>query len=176
MARKNTGVDHNGLPATDGKSHDQDRHLDILKKLRVVIRAAQRHSQWIEKQCGITGAQLWVMQELHETPGMRVGEIALRMAIHQTTASNLLDALEKRGYINKTRDHTDQRAVKLALSEAGGAILLTAPKPARGLLTTALSQLDNAALAQLDGGLNALLGSIGDLDEGFGLQPMPFMM
>jgi len=50
-------------------------HLDTLKKLRIVIRAAQRHSAWIEKQCGVSGAQLWIMQELDETPGLRVGKL-----------------------------------------------------------------------------------------------------
>lgn len=33
-------------------------HLDTLKKLRIVIRAAQRHSTSIEKQCGVSDAQL----------------------------------------------------------------------------------------------------------------------
>ena len=32
-----------------------DYRLDVLKKLRIVFRAAQRHSLWIEKQCGSLG-------------------------------------------------------------------------------------------------------------------------
>ncbi|HEX7633873.1 MAG TPA: MarR family transcriptional regulator [Noviherbaspirillum sp.] len=151
-------------------------HLDILKKIRIVIRAAQRHSAWIEKQCGVSGAQLWVMQELQETPGLRVGEIANRMAIHQTTVSNLLDPLEKRGYVIKTRDPNDQRAVRLFLSEEGFKLLEHAPKPARGLLPEALRQLAPECLLQLNHGLQGLLDSIGVLDEGYGSQPLPFIM
>ncbi|MGE5652150.1 MarR family winged helix-turn-helix transcriptional regulator [Noviherbaspirillum sp. UKPF54] len=151
-------------------------HLDTLKKLRIVIRAAQRHSAWIEKQCGVAGAQLWLMQELEEMPGLRVGEIADRMAIHQTTVSNLLDTLEKRGMVVKTRDPVDQRAVRLALSDDGRKLLASAPKPARGLLPEALRQMEPEQLAQLDRGLQELLDSIGMLDESYGLQPMPFTM
>ncbi|KIF79915.1 MarR family winged helix-turn-helix transcriptional regulator [Noviherbaspirillum autotrophicum] len=151
-------------------------HLDTLKKLRIVIRAAQRHSAWIEKQCGVAGAQLWLMQELEEMPGLRVGEIADRMAIHQTTVSNLLDALEKRGLVVKTRDPEDQRAVKLALSDEGRKLLESAPKPARGLLPEALRQMEPEQLALLDRGLQELLNSIGMLDDSYGLQPMPFTM
>lgn len=151
-------------------------HLDTLKKLRIVIRAAQRHSAWIEKQCGVSGAQLWIMQELDETPGLRVGEIAEKLAIHQTTVSNLLDTLEKRGYVAKTRDPTDQRAVKLALSASGTELLAGAPKPARGLLPEALRQLTPEQLTCLNQGLNELLNSIGILDEGYGMQPLPFTM
>ena len=47
-----------------------------LQNMRVVMRAAQRHSAQIEKQCGVSGAQLWVMQELLERPGLRMGELA----------------------------------------------------------------------------------------------------
>lgn len=169
--------------ATKGKKTRQSSqaeaalpHLDTLKKLRIVIRAAQRHSAWIEKQCGVAGAQLWLMQELEDMPGQRVGEIANRMAIHQTTVSNLLDALEKRGLVVKTRDPQDQRAVRLALSDDGRKLLDEAPKPARGLLPEALRQMKPEQLALLDQGLQELLNSIGLLDDGYGLQPMPFTM
>jgi DNA-binding MarR family transcriptional regulator len=150
--------------------------LDILKKLRIVVRAAQRHSQWIEKQCGVSGVQLWIMQELHDHPGLRVGELASKLAIHQTTASNLLDALRKRGYVLKERDSIDQRVVNLKLSAEGAEALAKAPKPARGLLPEAILHLDPERLFQLDQGLQGLLDSIGQLDEEFGMLPLPFNM
>jgi MarR family transcriptional regulator, organic hydroperoxide resistance regulator len=150
--------------------------LEALQKLRIVIRAAQRHSLWVEKQCGVNGAQLWIMQELADTPGLRVGQITARLAIAQTTTSNLLEGLVRKGYVVKTRDPGDARVVKLALSDAGLALLDAAPKPARGLLPEALAKLDGADLASLNAGLQGLLDSIEDLDEGFGLQPLPFTM
>lgn len=151
-------------------------HLDVLKKLRVVIRAAQRHSAWVEKQCGISGAQLWVMQEVHDAPGARVGEIASRLAIHQTTMSNLLNGLVRQGYIVKSRDENDQRVVKLTLSEDGKRLLEQAPKPARGLLPEALLQMDDAALSELNRGLCHLTDSIDSMDEEYSLQPLSFTM
>ena len=153
-----------------------DYRLDVLKKLRIVFRAAQRHSLWIEKQCGVNGAQLWMMQELLDKPGLRVGELASKLAVHQTTASNLIDALRKRGYIVKERDASDQRVVNLRLSEEGRQVLLKAPTPARGLLQEAILHLDEESLAQLDAGLKGMLSSIDKLDEGFGMLPLPFMM
>jgi DNA-binding MarR family transcriptional regulator len=151
-------------------------HVDVLKKLRIVIRAAQRHSAWIEKQCGVSGAQLWIMQELHDAPGVRVGEIAERLAVHQTTVSNLLDSLHKRGLVVKERSLQDQRVVTLVLSDQGKAVLMRAPKPARGLLPEALHSLDKTSLQQLNQGLAALLNGIDGMDESYGLQPMSFTM
>ncbi|WP_338763964.1 MarR family winged helix-turn-helix transcriptional regulator [Massilia sp. METH4] len=165
-------VKHRSSEGDDAPSPD----LAALQKLRIVIRAAQRHSLWVEKQCGVNGAQLWILQELLETPGLRVGQITARLAIAQATTSNLLEGLVRKGYVVKTRDLDDARVVKLALSDAGRALLDTAPKPARGLLPEALAKLDGADLASLNAGLQGLLDSIEDLDEGFGLQPMPFTM
>src|SRR5688572_6100047 len=93
--------------------------LIILGKFRILIRAAQRHSAGIQKQCGVSGAQLWMLQELRDAPGLRVGELAARMAIHQTTTSNLLDSLEKGGYVLKSRDESDQRVINLSLTPKG---------------------------------------------------------
>ncbi|HEY0844405.1 MAG TPA: MarR family winged helix-turn-helix transcriptional regulator [Noviherbaspirillum sp.] len=151
-------------------------HMEALRKLRILIRAAQRHSNWIEKQCGVSGAQLWVMQELHEAPGARVGEVAEKLAIHQTTASNLVDALVKKGMVVKERDPVDQRVVRLALSPDGSALLGRAPKPARGLMPEALHKMNDAALAELNNGLQALLDVIELDDDNYGLQPLPFTM
>ena len=173
MAKKKTQTEPGALKDDEEKIPSR---LEILKKLRVVIRAAQRHSLWIEKQCGVSGAQLWIMQELHENSGLRVGELANKLAIHQTTTSNLLDALEKRGYVVKARDTKDQRVVKVKLTEEGTVTLLRAPTPARGLLPEALMEMDETSLAQLDQGLQGLLDSIDVLDEGFGMLPLPFTM
>ena len=45
--------------------------LSVLQRFRVLIRTAQRHSQWVERQSSVTGAQLWALQELAEVPASR---------------------------------------------------------------------------------------------------------
>lgn len=107
---------------------------------------------------------------------LRVGELAQRLAIHQTTASNLLDALVCKGSVLKERDAADQRAVRLALSEQGKELIERAPKPARGLLPQALRKMNPAGLADLNNGLRAPLQVIDHVDEAKGLQPLPFTM
>ena len=162
--------------ANQAELTDTDARLEILKKLRIIIRTAAQHSSWIDKQCGVNGAQLWIMQELQESNKLRIGELTAKLAIHQTTTSNLVDDLEKRGYVIKARDPNDQRAVIVMLSEQGKATLLKAPKPARGLLPEALMQLDRSRLNELDSALTGLLDSIELLDEEFGMLPLPFTL
>ncbi len=149
--------------------------LSLLIRFRVLIRTAQRHSQWIERQSGVTGAQLWALQELADDPGLRVGELAKRMALHQSTASNMVDKLDTLGLLRRERGSGDQRVVRLFPTPDGLALLARAPSPARGVLLEALRAMDTASIGQLREGLDALLTQIRDMDSGFGMQPMPFM-
>lgn len=148
--------------------------LSVLQRFRVLIRTAQRHSQWVERQSGVTGAQLWAMCELAEQPGLRVGELAKLMALHQSTASNMIDKLESAGLVRKERTAADQRVVRLYLTQAGASLLETAPSPARGVLPEALRMLPEEELEKLQHELDLLLARIRGLDEGFGMQPLPF--
>ncbi len=165
-------------PATQSNTEAGDSRqvspLQVLQRFRVLIRTAQRHSQWIERQSGITGAQLWAIQELSEKPGLRVGELANLMALHQSTASNMIDKLESSGLVRKERTSVDQRVVRLYLTETGSELLSIAPSPARGVLPEALRLLSNDDLTCLQRDLDNLLEQIKHLDEGFGMQPLPF--
>lgn len=162
--------------AKDNLPQDEDKitPLSVLQRFRVLIRTAQRHSQWVERQSGVTGAQLWAMCELSETPGLRVGELAKLMALHQSTASNMIDKLESAGLVRKERTSSDQRVVRLYLTAAGATLIETAPSPARGVLPEALRTLSDDDLKRLRVDLDVLLERIHNLDEGFGLQPLPF--
>lgn len=153
------------------------QHLDILQKFRVIVRAAQKYSQRVEKQLGVTGAQLWVMKEIYQSPGLRVGEIAKKMAIHQTTTSNLLDALEKKNMVKKTRTANDQRIVIISLTEQGRELIEQTTGPVRGLLPEALSQMHPSDLDQLGQSLDVLMKCIAQIDvEESALLPLPFTM
>ena len=109
-----------------------------------------------------------------EANGLRVGELANRMALHQSTTSNMVDRLESSGLVRKERTSADQRVVRLYLTDDGAALLARAPSPARGVLPEALRLMDDEGLASLQSELDKLLRQIKHLDEGFGMQPLPF--
>jgi DNA-binding MarR family transcriptional regulator len=148
--------------------------LAVLQKFRYVIRAAQRHSQWIEGQTGLPGAQLWLLAEVNAEPGVRAGELARKMALHQSTASNLIERLVARGLVERLREPSDARIVRLGLTAAGERLLARAPEPARGLLPQVLQDLDAAALQRLAAGLDEVIVRVRALDERFEGLPLPF--
>jgi DNA-binding MarR family transcriptional regulator len=127
----------------------------------VIFGAVRQHFQAVEKSCGVSGAQIWAMAALRQTPGMKVSELAQALSIHASTASNLLDKIEKAGLIRRERNSADQRVVRLYLTAAGEQALSKAPQPLTGILTHALGQLPEDALARLNQDLSALIAHMG---------------
>jgi len=148
--------------------------LRVLQKLRVVIRAAQRHSQLVRRSSGVSGAQLWLLKEIAESPGLRVSELAARLGVHQSTVSNLLEKLELRGMVRRQRGELDHRVVLLFLSREGQRTVRNAPAPLRGILPEALMQMPRTELERLEHGLDVLLGHAHDVDPTFAHYPLPF--
>jgi len=131
--------------------------LDTLAKFRLVINSTKRHYKWIEQQTGVNGALVWALWELNQSPGLKVSEIADAMAIHQSTASNLLDKLEQKNLIKRDRSTDDQRVVRLFLTRSGKALITRVPQPARGLLQESLFKLPPESLQTLNHLLEQLL-------------------
>ena len=123
--------------------------LEVLEQFRVIVKSIRRHYQDVERRAGLKGAQLWALAQVAESPGAKVGELARALAIHQSTASNLLRALEAQRLVTRQRQRRDQREVLLFVSKKGLRLLKGAPRPLIGVLQQALSELPAARLHAL---------------------------
>lgn len=138
-------------------SADSDASARVLRQFRLVFNAVKTHFQQVQKQAGVGGAQLWALAVLQGTPGIGVTELARRMDVHQSTASNLVRSLVQAGLVRADRGREDRRSVHLRLLAAGQRVLRQAPGPFAGVLPQALQRLEPALLARLEADLAALL-------------------
>jgi DNA-binding MarR family transcriptional regulator len=134
--------------------------LDVLKQFRLILVAIKRHYQWVERKCGVSGAQLWALGQIGETPGLTVNALAGELGIHQSTASNLLAKLTVAGLITRARLKEDQRVVRLFPTARGRSALRRAPQPFRGVLQQALSDLPAGGLNQVHRSMQRLLATM----------------
>lgn len=146
--------------------------MDVLKQFRIVFGAVRQHFGEVEKSCGVSGSQLWVLHEIKRAPGLTVSDLADRLAIHQSTCSQLVEKLARSGTIAKQRSSVDQRKVGLKLTPAGRALLKKAPGPAEGVLPDALRSLPDVALRTLHVNLEALIQRINPKDAGHAQRPL----
>ncbi len=149
-----------------------ERAREALKKFRVVFSSVKKHFQHVEALCGVSGAQLWAIVEIARTPGLSVNELAYALSIHQSTASNLLAEIEKKGFVLKERTGADQRIVRLHLTKKGKDVVARAPKPSIGVLPDALQHLPNEVLDSLNANMAVLLSLIQLKDETAAAKPL----
>ena len=138
---------------------------EVLHHFRIVVGAMREHFRTVEAITNVGGSQLWALSEIMKKPGMKVGELAEALSIHTSTASNLLDKLEKKELIRRERKDRDNRTVRLMLTEAGTAIVSGAPQPHEGLVRNALKNLPENALLELYRGLEQLAAEMKVTDE-----------
>lgn len=131
--------------------------MTVLKEFRLIFKSVKRHFQWVEKQTGISGAQLWAMAAVVEQPGIRVTELGKTMAIHQSTTSNLVERLVQADLVRRERAAADQRVVQLYPTAKGSRLVKKAPVSVRGVLMDALDKLNPKELAQLNTSLKSLI-------------------
>jgi DNA-binding MarR family transcriptional regulator len=155
---KNDGMTRAGsAAASQAPQAERPDALSALMQFRQIFRAAKQHFSSVERVVGVTGAQLWVLRELRERPGLKVTELAAAMALQQSTVSNLLEALARRRLVERRRSATDQRVVHCFLTPEGKRLVRKAPEPARGVLPDALEALPESELRKLNRSLRVLL-------------------
>lgn len=161
-------ADPAGLQAPDTETAELSR--SVIRRLRMIVRALQGHSHAVEKACGISAAQLWALWELERAPGLKVSDLAKRLSIQASTASNLLDKLEQRGLVERQRRERDQRVVRIFLTAAGKALLTRAPAAPQGELNRALERMNPDQIRVLDHVLAELASRMTSVETGAGLQ------
>ena len=132
-------------------------NAQVLRRFRVVFNTVRGHFQQVEKQAGVGGAQVWALSVIRDQPGIGMGGLAKSMDIHQSTASNLVKALQKKDMLSMTKAVVDRRNVELTILPAGLAVLAKVTGPFEGVLPEALGQLPPETLARMDRDLSELI-------------------
>jgi len=139
--------------------------LETLQKFRLIIGAVRQHSLELESACGISGAQVWMLASIENTPDITVSQLSQTLSVHISTASNLLDKLARAGLVERIRSEEDRRVVRLRLTDAGRDILARAPRPLTGLVVDALEKMPPDALARLNTELSSVIEHLNLIDE-----------
>ncbi len=113
------------------------------------------------KPAGLSPAQYNVLRILRGAgpEGLACGEVAERMITRDPDITRLLDRLEARALVSRTRERRDRRVIVARISEQGLAILKGLDRPLRELHRRQLGHLGAGKLRNLLNLLNLGLGS-----------------
>jgi MarR family transcriptional regulator, lower aerobic nicotinate degradation pathway regulator len=120
---------------------DQRVIAEVMDGIRAVVRALRLNTRAIEKQVGISLAQLWVLQILAERPADSLNELAVATATHQSSVSVVVRRLVERELVTRTTAHDDKRRVRIELTDAGRVLLGKAPPTVQVSLVAGLRRM-----------------------------------
>ncbi|HEY3753388.1 MAG TPA: MarR family transcriptional regulator [Pseudonocardiaceae bacterium] len=125
------------MPGTDDST---DAALQLVLALHRLVRSVRRNTT----TSGLHPTQLLVLVQLIESGPLRIGELAVRVPCSQPTATTVANSLELDGLVQRVRDTTDGRAIRLSITDAGRAAMLEVVRGQAGLLRQRLDELDSA--------------------------------
>lgn len=149
--------------------------LVVLQQFRVIYGSMRQYFREVEERCGLSGSQMWILQEVQRTPGLGVTELASRMGIHQSTCSLLVEKLVSKSCLTRSRRHQDQRRVGLCLARDGIKAIEALPGSAEGVLPEALAAIPEVALNTLYINLSELIRHLPGNDGAFANTPLAEM-
>lgn len=114
---------------------------EIMQSLRRMFKAVQQYSEEVLKEFGVTGPQLWALRTIYDEGQISMGALSQRMYLHMSTVSGVVDRLEKKGYVERTRGPSDRRVVKISLTKEGKTLVQRGPEAAQGKLLHGLESL-----------------------------------
>jgi DNA-binding MarR family transcriptional regulator len=118
----------------------------------------------------MTPPQAGVLRHLAHSPGNSQRELAEALGMHAPRLTALIDDLEGRGLVQRTRDPNDRRNYVLTLTAAGHQSLAQVATVARAhehAITTALDDAERTQLAALLGRVAAEQGLAPGVHPGF---------
>ncbi|TAM80388.1 MAG: MarR family transcriptional regulator [Acidobacteria bacterium] len=128
-------------------SVEEEVHLNLMRTGDAV---SQRVEQLL-RASGLSATQYNILRILRGAgrQGLTCGEAAERMVTHDPDITRLLDRLEKRNLITRSRDARDRRVVTARITAEGLKLLGTLDKPVNELGRSLFKHMAQGELRQL---------------------------
>ena len=135
---------------------DQDPTREIVWLIRRLVQAQDLYSKALDKAYNVSSCQLACLQSLEEKGPMPPSQIARHVLVNSSTLTGVIDRLERKNLVQRTRESSDRRVITIALTEAGRRLAETAPPPVEKKIVDGLKKMSPRELAQILGGMGRL--------------------
>ncbi len=132
--------------------------LRMLRAIRRVIRAVDMHSKMLQQAQDITAPQLVCLLTLVRQGPLTMKSLSQAIDLSPSTTVGVVDRLEGKGLVTRTRSEVDRRQVTVAVTVQGEAAAQRAPFPLQNRLVEGFRNLPELEQATLTLALERLVG------------------
>ena len=131
--------------------HDEltENILSVEKSLRHIAGNIKQKGREILNNYTITPPQFIALQWLDELGDMTIGELSTKMYLAFSTTTDLVDRMEQKELVIRSRDTKDRRVVRVHLLEKGKQIITEVVEKRQGYLQDVVKDFDDSEVEVL---------------------------
>ncbi|MFH1350642.1 MAG: MarR family transcriptional regulator [Pseudomonadota bacterium] len=144
----------------------QDHTREIIFAIRRLMQAKERYTKELNKKYQISASQLNCLLALHENGPIPPSQIAKHIMVNSSTVTGIIDRLELKGFVERSRVSSDRRIITIQLTDGGGKLAENAPPPVQQRVIDGLRNLPLKEIKDIARSLNKLTNmlNVQDLD------------
>ena len=144
------------LSSSIDSENSQDSVKTVIRLIRRLIQADELYTKELAKKYHVSAPQLHCLLTLHEEGPLPPSVIAKNIMVNSSTVTGIIDRLEQKNLVVRTRKSLDRRVITIELTEAGRELAENAPAPIQQKIVDGLKRLPQSNRDQIVNGLTML--------------------
>lgn len=141
----------------------EQRSKSIILALRKIMQQMDYHSRRLNKCYGLTVPQIICLYEIYENGKMTISALSKNIYLSMSTIVGVIDRLEEKQFVNRTRDNQDRRIIYIDITEKGKEFVSAAPYLLHNRLNDNLQVLTVEEQIALANSINSLVDLLKDI-------------
>jgi DNA-binding MarR family transcriptional regulator len=113
------------------------------------MQAGELYTKELNKIYNVSAAQLNCLLALYETGSLSPSQIAKYILVNSSTVTGIIDRLENKGLVKRSRVSSDRRVITVELTKNGKVLAENAPPPVQTKIVDGLNKLSEKQIDQI---------------------------
>jgi len=143
-----------------------DRVQQTIYLIRKLMQAGAYYTKELNKKYNVSAPQVACLLALLEDGPMALSQVARKIMVNSSTLTGIIDRLEQKALVTRTRTSLDRRVITIELTQEGHRVAANAPPPVQLKIVEGLKQLNDQEREQIIQALSKLADMIDSKELG----------
>ncbi|MEJ2724293.1 MAG: MarR family transcriptional regulator [Deltaproteobacteria bacterium] len=149
-------ISEHEAPVESLPSPQPDHVRDIVWLMRKLMQGSMLYTKELNKKYLVSVPQLTCLLALKEHGPLPPSQIAKYIMVNSSTVTGIIDRLEQKGFVERSRISPDRRVITISLTERGKELASHAPPPLQKKIVEGLKKLPEGEVEQIVNALTKL--------------------
>ena len=138
------------------KENGTDHIRDVVYLIRKIMQGSQQYTKKLNKRFNVSTPQLASLLALNNDGPLSPSQIAKKIMVQSSTVTGIIDRLEQKGLVERTRNSPDRRIITVCITESGRKLVDNAPPPVQMKIVNGMRRLKDEERKEIISSLTRL--------------------